>query len=149
MQQHKRQPPRKDRPPPPRSNLIHVVAAVIYSDDRQKILITRRPDHLHQGGLWEFPGGKVEPGEQPRAALHRELNEELAIDVVKSEPFIEIRHDYADRQILLDVWRVWFFTGVPHGNEGQQLQWSPIRGLQQFAFPAANEAIIEALLQGR
>lgn len=123
---------------------IHVAAAVILAAD-QRILIARRPEHKHQGGLWEFPGGKVEPDETVAAALHRELREELAISVQSAEPFLEVRHDYADKAVLLDVWWVRAFSGQPQGNEGQPLQWVTVAELINYAFPAANQPIIDAL----
>ncbi|RYE91389.1 MAG: NUDIX domain-containing protein, partial [Oxalobacteraceae bacterium] len=78
---------------------IHVAAAVIRGAD-QRILIARRGDTQHQGGLWEFPGGKVEPGETVQAALARELREELGIEVSLARPLIKVHHDYADKQVL-------------------------------------------------
>src|SRR3954465_8084222 len=78
---------------------VHVAAAVIRGTDG-KILIARRADTQHQGGLWEFPGGKVEPGEAVEAALARELQEELGITVEAARPLIKVTHDYPDKQIL-------------------------------------------------
>ncbi|MEE2729207.1 MAG: Nudix family hydrolase [Pseudomonadota bacterium] len=121
---------------------IHVVAAVI---ERQgKILIARRPDHLHQGGKWEFPGGKVEPGEAVTSALRRELQEELGIEVVERSPLITIAHDYPDKQVLLDVWRVTGFNGEARGMEGQEICWVTGEQLPQYEFPAANVPIVAA-----
>eukprot|EP01137_Pigoraptor_chileana_P016793 Opistho-2@73895 len=97
---------------------VHVAAAVI-RDDSGKILIARRADTQHQGGLWEFPGGKVEADESVECALARELQEELGIVVGAARPLIKVRHDYPDKQVLLDVWEVSSFSGEPHGAEGQ------------------------------
>lgn len=124
---------------------VHVAAAVILASDRQRILIARRPDHLHQGGLWEFPGAKVERGETVAAALHRELLEELAIQVQSAAPFLQVQHDYTDKAVLLDVWWVRTFSGQPQGNEGQRLQWVTVAELTDYTFPAANQPVIEAL----
>ena len=126
---------------------VHVVAGVIRSPDRERILIARRPDHLHQGGLWEFPGGKVQDGEQPCSALARELAEELAIEVMVAEPFLEVRHQYPDKAVLLDIWQILAFSGTPVGNEGQRVLWVAIEELGHFDFPAANQPILEALAQ--
>ncbi len=125
--------------------VIHVAVGVILREGR--VLLARRPDHLHQGGLWEFPGGKVEARESVTAALHRELQEELdiSIDVDAVSALIEVRHDYGDRRVCLDVWCVTAFFGTPRGVEGQQLEWVPIAGLDQRAFPAANRPIVEAV----
>lgn len=122
---------------------IHVAVALIVGDDG-RILVARRHDHAEQGGLWEFPGGKVEPGETVVQALARELNEELGIDLVQAQPLLRLRHRYPRRDVLLDVWRVTAFTGVPHGREGQPLRWLAPEGLSVAEFPAANKAIIMA-----
>ena len=92
--------------------LVHVAVGVLFNACGE-VLITRRPDHLHQGGLWEFPGGKVEPGEQVRTALERELKEELGVEVLDARPLIRIHHVYDDRQVLLDVWRIKDYAGQP------------------------------------
>jgi 8-oxo-dGTP diphosphatase len=124
---------------------VHVVAALIRGED-DRILIARRPDDRHQGGLWEFPGGKLEAGETVEAALERELQEELGIRPTAARPLIQIRHDYPDKQVLLDVWEVSRFDGDPHGAEGQPLAWVGPQQLRQYAFPAANQPIITAAL---
>jgi len=109
------------------------------------ILIAKRPDKTHQGGLWEFPGGKVERGEVLFDALRRELCEELDIDIISTEPLIKIRHDYGDKIVLLDVHKVTNFSGEAKGNEGQPIAWVVPRDLHQYQFPAANRPIIAAL----
>ncbi len=122
---------------------LHVAVGVIYNL-RGEILIARRHDHLHQGGLWEFPGGKVEPGETVEEALRRELREELAIEVGEASPLIGIRHDYPDLSVFLDVWKVDAFRGVPEGLQGQPIRWVNPDELPHFAFPAANQPIVAA-----
>ncbi len=122
---------------------VHVAAAVIRGGDG-RVLIARRPETAHQGGLWEFPGGKVEGGETVRAALVRELREELAIEVAAACRLIQIRHDYPDKHVLLDVWEVTRFDGEPQGAEGQPLAWVAADALPLYAFPAANQAIVTA-----
>ncbi|WP_339459386.1 Nudix family hydrolase [Pseudomonas sp. EA_105y_Pfl2_R69] len=122
---------------------IHVAAAVIRGADGQ-ILLAKRPEDKHQGGLWEFPGGKVEPGERVQAALARELEEELGIRPTAARPLIQVRHDYPDKQVLLDVWEVSAFVGEPHGAEGQPLAWVSPRQLGDYEFPAANRPIVAA-----
>lgn len=129
---------------------IHVVAAVIVHPDRQSIFISRRADHLHQGGLWEFPGGKVEAGESVESALARELFEELDIRVENAQPFMEVSHNYPDKQVFLDIWQVDSFTGTARGKEGQQCRWVGLQELhndQLFEFPAANQPILQRLLE--
>ncbi|MFZ5957671.1 Nudix family hydrolase [Pseudomonas knackmussii] len=122
---------------------VHVAAAVIRGADG-RVLIARRPDDKHQGGLWEFPGGKVEEGEPVQAALARELEEELGIRVQQARPLIRVAHDYPDKQVLLDVWEVSAFNGGPHGAEGQPLAWVSPRELPDYDFPAANRPIVQA-----
>lgn len=124
--------------------VIHVAAAAIFAPDGQ-LLIARRPDHAHQGGLWEFPGGKVEPQESVLAALARELYEEVGIHVRAARPLIRVPHMYSDKTVLLDVWRVTAFDGTPEGREGQPLRWIRVADLQPKQFPAANVPIIDAL----
>ncbi len=126
------------------SAVIHVVAAVI-RDQNNKILIAKRPDDKHQGGKWEFPGGKVEAGELAEQALVRELDEELGITAADCQPLIKIRHDYIDKSILLDVWELKHFTGIAHGKEGQAIKWVELSELSQYEFPEANVPIITAI----
>lgn len=121
------------------------VAVGVLQNRAGEILIARRPDSAHQGGLWEFPGGKVDPGETLEAALARELREELAIEVSVSEPLIEIHHDYPDKSVWLQVRRVTGFTGDPRGNEGQPVRWVAPQELADYDFPAANRPIVNAL----
>lgn len=123
---------------------VHVAVGVIINE-QQQILIAKRADHLHQGGLWEFPGGKVESGESIEQALARELEEELGLTVEHCEPLIEVTHDYGDKAVLLDVWLVKHFSGEASGREGQPIQWIPLTKLDDYPFPAANQPIIERL----
>ncbi|HTR00897.1 MAG TPA: 8-oxo-dGTP diphosphatase MutT [Candidatus Acidoferrum sp.] len=125
---------------------IHVAAGVILNDDNE-VLLALRPSHKHQGGLWEFPGGKVEAGEKVDDALARELMEELNLAIEAPQPFLVTEHDYADKHVKLDVWLVRRFSGEPHGREGQQLRWVPLRELPGYRFPQANVIIVERLLQ--
>ncbi len=122
---------------------LHVAAGVIRGCDGH-VLIAKRSMDKHQGGLWEFPGGKVEEGETAEGALARELAEELGIAVTAARPLIQVRHDYPDKQVLLDVWEVLEFDGEPHGAEGQPLAWVPAENLHRYEFPAANRPIITA-----
>ena len=122
---------------------IHVIAAVI-RDAQNRILIAKRPDHAHQGGLWEFPGGKVEEGETRRDGLGRELLEELGITVTQARPLLDIRHDYPDKSVRLDVWLVTGFEGEAHGAEGQPVRWVAAAELSDYEFPAANAPIVRA-----
>ncbi len=126
-----------------KSKPLHVVAAVIRGADG-RIFLAKRPQHISQGGKWEFPGGKVEAGESREAALARELQEEIGIHVTQASPLIQIRHQYIEHLVYLDVWEVTGFTGEAYGKEGQATQWVAAADLSQFDFPAANQAIITA-----
>ena len=125
--------------------MIHVAAAVI-EDAAGNIFLAKRPDGKHQGGLWEFPGGKVEPGETPEAALARELDEEIGIIVNHVEPLIQIPYHYADKSVFLDVFRVSSFSGNAWGKEEQEVRWVPLNELDSYPFPAANKPILNAVL---
>jgi len=131
---------------------IQVVAGVIYRDykalghsSEALILIARRADHLHQGGLWEFPGGKVEPNETHYQSLVRELKEELNITVTNALPMMQITHDYSDKKVTLDIWKVTSFDGYPEGVEGQETRWVSVAELRDYDFPAANQPILDQL----
>lgn len=132
---------------------IQVVAAVIFQFDKtlaqsenNHILIARRADHLHQGGLWEFPGGKVEKGETHHQSLVRELQEEINITITSASPMMQISHDYIDKSITLDIWKVIEFEGNPEGAEGQEIRWVSMDELRDYDFPAANQPILQKLL---
>jgi 8-oxo-dGTP diphosphatase len=123
------------------------VAVAVMLDAKQNVLTSWRQPHQHQGGLWEFPGGKREDTETMFDALKREIHEELGVSVNLAEPFIRIDHDYGDKKVSLDVWLVTGFSGKPQSREGQPLRWQPINELQADEFPSANRQIIEALQQ--
>lgn len=125
-------------------NSLHVAVAVI-ADDSGRILLAKRPEHAHQGGLWEFPGGKVDPGEDLADALVRECREELGIEVRDHRPLIRISHRYPDRTVMLDVHRVSAFSGEPRGVEGQPLAWVAPEDLHAYPMPAADVPIVNAI----
>lgn len=123
---------------------VHVAVGVIL-DGARNILITRRARDSHQGGLWEFPGGKVEAGESLESALARELREELGIEIGPTRPLLAVRHDYGDKQVLLDVHVIREFSGEARGLEGQPLDWVAPADLARYPFPAANAPIVQAV----
>ncbi len=125
-------------------SVVHVAVGVIV-DSAHNVLITRRAQSAHQGGLWEFPGGKVEAGESLLAALTRELQEELGIVIGRTSALLEIHHDYGDKQVLLDVHVVWDYSGEARSLENQPMAWVSPQALTQYAFPAANAGIVIAL----
>ncbi|MDT8382965.1 MAG: Nudix family hydrolase [Gammaproteobacteria bacterium] len=133
----------------PRRMAVQVAVAAIF-DEAGRVLIARRPEHLHQGGLWEFPGGKVEANESVFEALVRELDEELGIAVQAARPLIRVRHDYPELSVVLDVWRVDGFSDTAvlqadTGREGQVIKWVRPEALPEYDFPAANRPIITAV----
>lgn len=125
--------------------LVHVAVGVVLRGTQ--VFISLRADNAHQGGKWEFPGGKVEAIESVLDALRRELQEEIGIQVQSSEPLIVIEHDYGDKLVKLDVHTVSAFNGEPDGKENQQTRWVEVSALEASEFPAANVAIIDALQQ--
>lgn len=125
-------------------NIVHVAVAVIKNSHGQ-YFIAKRSQETHQGGLWEFPGGKVENNESVQDALKRELLEEVGIKVNNSTPLIKIHHDYNDKRVLLDVWNITEFSGIAFGKEGQETKWVDKCDLAKYNFPAANLPIINAI----
>jgi len=129
---------------PSASATVPVVAAVI-EDSNGSILLARRPDDKHQGGKWEFPGGKIEPDESAFDALVRELKEELDIAVVAATHLIRVPYRYPDKLVSIDVWQVQQYQGEPHGREGQAIRWVRRSDLANQDYPPANRAIVAAL----
>ncbi len=123
--------------------MLNVVAAVIHNPQGQ-ILIAQRPLHKHQGGLWEFAGGKIDDGESAAQALVRELQEELGITATKYRPLLTVEHHYVDKSVRLQVFRVTAFEGEAHGAEGQPIVWVDAERLSDYTFPAANAPILKA-----
>ncbi len=124
--------------------IVQVAVGVIYR--RQQFFLTQRSLSSHQGGKWEFPGGKVEAGETVAQALARELKEEINIEILACKPLTTIEHDYGDKQVCLTVFLVDNFIGEPQAQEGQQQQWCSLAALTKLDFPKANQAIIDILM---
>ena len=127
------------------TKIVHVAVGVIMREN--EFFLTKRLAEVHQGGKWEFPGGKVELGETVHQALHRELKEEVGIEVLTCTALMEISHDYGDKKVLLDVFVVDNFTGQATALEGQQEGWFTLAQFATLDFPAANQAIIDKLQQ--
>ena len=125
------------------------VAIGVIQDKAGRVLIARRRDDVHQGGLWEFPGGKFEAAENDSQALNRELLEELNIKPQSSSPLITCHYNYPDINVQLHVHVVHEFEGAPIGHEGQSLKWVTLDELSDYAFPAANKPILVAIKLGR
>jgi len=126
-------------------SLLVVAVALIDADGR--VLLSRRPEGKAMAGLWEFPGGKVEDGETPEAALIRELNEELSLDVSESclAPFTFASHGYDDFHLLMPLYlcRVW--DGVVRPREGQQTTWVRPDRLRDYPMPPADKPLVAML----
>lgn len=123
---------------------VPVVAAVIEDSDGS-VLLARRPENKHQGGKWEFPGGKIESNESAFDALVRELQEEVGIVITEATRLIRVPYRYSGKLVSLDVWRVQKYRGQPHGREGQSVRWVRRTELASQDYPPANRAIVAAL----
>jgi len=130
----------------PPVRFIHVAAAVIM-DARGRVLLNRRRGDSDLPGLWEFAGGKCEPGETPQQALTRELHEELGIEAQIGPWLMEIPQCYPDKRLRLSVYRVMQWKGIPRGREGQAITWVNIDKLARYCMPPADQPVIAALTQ--
>jgi 8-oxo-dGTP diphosphatase len=119
--------------------------AGVLRDPAGRVLIAQRPPGKHMAGYWEFPGGKVAPGESGEQALARELTEELGISMQRCHPLLQLRHDYTDRVIELDVFVVDDYCGEPVGRESQALRWVAAAELDTQGLLPADQPIIDAL----
>lgn len=135
--------PRSSAAVEPRPSL-HVLVGLI-TDGAGRVLVNRRRPGTHMEGFWEFPGGKAAAGETPTVALRRELDEELGIEVLEAEPFMELVHEYPDRRVTLDVWRVLRYAGEPHGRERQELRWVTVEELRTIGLLPADLPIVTRL----
>ena len=112
------------------------------------MLLTRRPDDSHMGGLWEFPGGKVDDGEAPADALVRELREELGVDAAVERPITFAVHEEQGLRILLLFYAACILDGEPKGKEGQAVAWVPIAELASYPAPPADADLVRRLRTG-
>lgn len=126
---------------------MHVVAGVLF-DGAGRVLLAQRPPGKHLAGMWEFPGGKLEPGETPQAGLARELHEELDIRIETAgiSPLIRLPWDYGERPLLLDAWRIGAWQGVPRSVEGQALQWRQPHDVEAAQLAPADRVILQAVV---
>jgi len=124
---------------------VRVAAAVLF-DAARRVLIARRPEGKFLGGFWEFPGGKLDGEETAEQALVRELREELGIESRGCHPLLQLRHHYPDRIVVLEVFVVEAYDGIPAALEGQPLQWVAAAALAQQALLPADRPIVDAIL---
>ena len=124
-----------------------LVAACALVDQDGRVLIAQRPEGKAMAGLWEFPGGKVEPGESPEAAVIRELHEELSVKVTEAclAPLTFASHNYGEFHILLPLFICRRWGGWPHPREAQQIKWVRANRLRQYPMPPADEPLISHL----
>ncbi len=120
------------------------VAVAIIKNASGEILLSYRHEHLHQGNLWEFPGGKFEAGENAEQALIRELREELNLIIEQASPTLVVEHQYPEKLVRLHVWTVTQFSGELVSCQGQEIRWVRPEALTDYSFPAANRTIITA-----
>ena len=126
---------------------LRVVAGIL-RDRHGRILISRRQAGKHGAGRWEFPGGKIAPGEEPLAALRRELAEEIGIEVVSASPFMALEHDYPERSVALDFRLVSDWRGTVRALERQELAWASAAELFAYDILEADAPVLEALRRG-
>ena len=123
---------------------VRVVAGVLRDRDG-RILISKRPAGKHMAGYWEFPGGKIATGESGEQALARELSEELGVSLRRCHPLLQLRHDYTDRVVELDVFVVDDYQGEPSSREAQPLKWVSASDLNAHGLLPADRPIVDAL----
>jgi 8-oxo-dGTP diphosphatase len=124
-----------------------LVSAVALVDVDGRVLLAQRPEGKSMAGMWEFPGGKVEPSETPEVALIRELHEELGIDTWSSclAPLTFASHSYEDFHLLMPLFACRKWEGVPQGKEGQTLRWVRTNALREYPMPPADIPLIPIL----
>jgi len=122
-----------------------VIVGIIYNQSLDSVLIAKRPFHKHQGGLWEFPGGKPLPGESELKTLSREVEEETGIKVVNAHKIQVINYDYVDLKTTLSIWIVDSWTGKVISSEGQITNWCNVNNLTNYHFPEANKRLLKIL----
>ena len=123
--------------------VTEVMAALIWEEDR--FLICQRPAHKARGLLWEFVGGKVEPGETKEQALVRECREELAVTISVGEVFMEVDHDYPDLNVHLTLFNAAIIEGMPQMLEHNDIRWIVVEEIPQYEFCPADEEILRKL----
>lgn len=124
------------------ASIMQVAIGIIKNESTREVLLAWRDASKHQGGCYEFPGGKVDTVETPRAALERELREEINISVKRSKKLTTLTYDYPEKTVMLHVFLVTEFVGEPQGAEGQDIAWVSVDTLPTIEFPAANVPLV-------
>lgn len=135
-----------DCPPAPQVPVVLVAAAALIDPDG-RVLLSQRPEGKKMAGLWEFPGGKLEAGETPEYALMRELSEELGIETRPScyTPVAFASHTYDDFHLLMPVFAIRMWRGVPRPCEGQKIKWIRLENMKDYPMPPADEPLVPIL----
>jgi 8-oxo-dGTP diphosphatase len=134
---------------PASSRRLLLVVAAAMLDSEGRVLLAQRPQHKQLGGLWEFPGGKLEAGEAPEDALIRELKEELDVTVEPDalDPYAFASHSYADFHLLMPLYVVSHWKGEPKPHDAQALAWVRMQQLRDYAMPPADVVLVDRLLE--
>ena len=111
---------------------INVIVGILYNSNKDKVLITKRTSKQYLSGYWEFPGGKTKKNEDSFSALSREFYEELGVSITKAKRLIKINHDYIEKKVLLDVWKIYEWDGDPYNRENQEIRWPTINNLSNY-----------------
>ena len=122
---------------------VHVAVGVVLDGD--KVFVCKRAADAHQGNLWEFPGGKIEPGESLEECVHREIREELGIEIAVNDRLITIEHAYTHFKVTLNVFNCTYLSGTPQPIECDEVKWVTLEDIDSYPFPKANSQIIDAL----
>lgn len=125
---------------------VWISAGIILNEQQDQVFITKRAAKAHKGGFWEFAGGKVELGETAEQAVIRELDEEVGIRVTELEHFVALEHDYPEKALKFDFFLIKGFDGEAYGKEGQPGEWVKLSELRDYAFPEANDVVLDKLM---
>lgn len=126
---------------------VWISAGIILNEQQDQVFITKRAAKAHKGGFWEFAGGKVESGETAEQAVIRELDEEVGIRVTELEHFVALEHDYPEKALKFDFFLIKGFDGEAYGKEGQPGEWVKLSELRDYAFPEANDVVLDKLIR--
>ncbi|ELR66391.1 Mutator mutT protein [Photobacterium marinum] len=126
---------------------VWISAGIILNEQQDQVFITRRAAKAHKGGFWEFAGGKVESDETAEQAVIRELDEEVGIRVTELEHFVSLEHDYPEKALKFDFFLIKGFDGEAYGKEGQPGGWVKLSELRDYAFPEANDVVLDKLME--